>query len=45
MISARSLTKRYGDFVAVDGIDFDIAPGSRSASSAPTARASPRRCG
>ncbi len=27
MISARSLTKRFGDFTAVDGIDFDIAPG------------------
>lgn len=26
-IVARSLTKRYGDFAAVDGIDFDIAPG------------------
>ncbi|WP_319947019.1 ABC transporter ATP-binding protein [Tessaracoccus caeni] len=27
VISARALTKRYGDFIAVDGIDFDIAPG------------------
>ena len=27
VISARALTKRYGDFTAVDGIDFDIAPG------------------
>lgn len=27
VISARGLTKRYGDFTAVDGIDFDIAPG------------------
>jgi putative spermidine/putrescine transport system ATP-binding protein len=26
-ISVRSLTKRYGDVVAVDGIDLDIAPG------------------
>ncbi|PJJ71147.1 lipooligosaccharide transport system ATP-binding protein [Diaminobutyricimonas aerilata] len=26
-ITARSLTKRYGDFTAVDGIDFDVAPG------------------
>ncbi len=27
VITARSLTKRYGDFTAVDGIDFDVAPG------------------
>lgn len=27
VISARQLTKRYGDVSAVDGIDFDIAPG------------------
>lgn len=27
VVSARGLTKRYGDAVAVDGIDFDIAPG------------------
>lgn len=27
VISARGLTKRYGDMTAVDGIDFDIAPG------------------
>ncbi len=27
MISARNLTKKYKDFVAVDGISFDIAPG------------------
>lgn len=27
MISVQSLTKRYGDFTAVDGISFDIAPG------------------
>ncbi|MBB1508407.1 ABC transporter ATP-binding protein [Tessaracoccus sp. MC1756] len=27
VISARGLTKRYGSFTAVDGIDFDIAPG------------------
>ena len=26
-IAAKQLTKRYGDFTAVDGIDFDIAPG------------------
>ncbi|MBA2275438.1 MAG: ABC transporter ATP-binding protein [Chloroflexi bacterium] len=27
LISARGLTKRFGDFTAVDGIDFDVAPG------------------
>jgi lipooligosaccharide transport system ATP-binding protein len=27
LISARALTKRFGDFTAVDGIDFDVAPG------------------
>lgn len=27
IISARNLAKRYGDFTAVDGIDFDVAAG------------------
>jgi lipooligosaccharide transport system ATP-binding protein len=27
IVSARQLTKRFGDYCAVDGIDFDIAPG------------------
>jgi len=27
LISARGLTKRFGDFTAVDAIDFDVAPG------------------
>jgi lipooligosaccharide transport system ATP-binding protein len=27
LISARGLTKRYGDFIAVDAIDFDVAKG------------------
>jgi len=26
-VSARALTKRFDDFVAVDGIDFDVQPG------------------
>src|SRR4051812_43855049 len=26
-IHARGLTKKFGDFTAVDGIDFDVAPG------------------
>jgi len=27
LVSARALTKRFDDFVAVDGIDFDVYPG------------------
>ncbi len=27
IISARQLQKHYGDYIAVDGIDFDISPG------------------
>jgi lipooligosaccharide transport system ATP-binding protein len=27
LIHARALTKRFGDFTAVDGIDFDVQPG------------------
>ncbi|HJR92905.1 MAG TPA: ABC transporter ATP-binding protein [Acidimicrobiia bacterium] len=27
LVSAKGLTKRFGDFVAVDGIDFEIHPG------------------
>jgi len=27
VITARSLTKKYGDVTAVDGIDFEVAPG------------------
>ncbi len=27
LVSARSLTKRFGDFTAVDAIDFDVEPG------------------
>ena len=27
LIHARGLTKRFGDFIAVDAIDFDVAPG------------------
>ena len=27
IVSARNLLKRYGTFTAVDGIDFDVAPG------------------
>jgi lipooligosaccharide transport system ATP-binding protein len=27
LIRARELTKKFGEFVAVDGVDFDVAPG------------------
>ena len=27
LVEARGLTKAFGDFVAVDGIDFDVQPG------------------
>jgi lipooligosaccharide transport system ATP-binding protein len=27
LVRARGLTKRFGEFTAVDGIDFDVAPG------------------
>jgi len=27
LIHARGLTKRFGSFTAVDGVDFDVAPG------------------
>ena len=27
LVQARGLTKRFGDFLAVDAVDFDIAPG------------------
>src|SRR4051794_33663728 len=27
LIRARGLTKRFGTFTAVDGVDFDVAPG------------------
>src|SRR3954470_22668033 len=28
MISCRNLTRRFGDFVAVDNLNFELAPGS-----------------
>ncbi|MFQ3563187.1 ATP-binding cassette domain-containing protein, partial [Streptomyces gramineus] len=28
MIEAQRLTKRYGEKTAVDGLDFDVRPGS-----------------
>lgn len=37
LICARGLTKTYGDFVAVDGIDFDVAKANHLVSSDLTA--------
>jgi len=34
LVRARGLTKRFGSFTAVDGIDFDLYRARRSASSA-----------
>jgi ABC-type transporter Mla maintaining outer membrane lipid asymmetry ATPase subunit MlaF len=39
MISARGLTKTFGELRAVDAIDFDVRRGKPSDSSAPTAPA------
>ena len=44
LIQARNLVKRFGDFVAVDGIDFDLQRGEASASSVRTGRGRRRRC-
>ena len=45
MIRTHGLTKRFGSVLAVDGVDLDVREGDATASSAPTARARPRRCG
>ncbi len=44
MIQARSLTKRYGDKLAVDALDFTVEPGRVTGSWAPTAPGSPPPC-
>ena len=38
LVEARDLVKRFGDFVAVDGIDFDVLPGASAASGLPVYR-------
>ncbi len=43
MIELRGLTKRYGSFTAVNGIDLTDPAGNCSAFSAPTAPARRRR--
>jgi hypothetical protein len=44
-LRADALVRRFGSFVAVDHVDLDMPRGRSSASSARTARASPRRSG
>ncbi len=39
MIEAQDLTRRYGDFTAVDRVSFAVGRARSSASSAPTAPA------
>ena len=41
VLEARNIVKRYGHVTAVNGADFDLAPGRSSRSSATTAPASP----
>ena len=42
LLQVKGLSKRFGGFVALDGIDLDVAPANASASSARTARARAR---
>ena len=46
LIRARGLTKRFGDFTAVDGVDFDVQPGEAFGFLGPNgAGQDARRCG
>ena len=45
MIAARDVTKRFGDFVALDDVSLEIPDGSLTALLGPAARASRRCCG
>ena len=45
LVEAKALTKRFGDYVAVDGVDFEVHAARSSASWGPTAPARPRPCG
>ncbi len=44
MIEVSTLTKRYGDTVAVDDLSFTVPSGQVTGSSDPTAPGSPPRC-
>lgn len=45
LIKARGLTKLFGDFVAVDGIDLDVRRGEAFGFLGPTGPGSRPRCG
>jgi ABC-2 type transport system ATP-binding protein len=45
MIEVENLSKRYGEKLAVDGLDFVVQPGIVTGFSARTGPASPPRCG
>ena len=45
LVRARGLSKRFGDFVAVDGVDFEVRRGEVFGSSDRTGPARPRPCG
>ena len=45
MVEASGLVKRFGDFVAVDGVDFTIAKGESFGFLGPTGPARRRPCG
>ena len=45
LVRAKALTKRFGDFVAVDGVDFAVQRGEVFGFLGPTAPARPRSCG
>jgi len=44
VITARGLTKTYGDFVAVDGIDFQVSRGEAFGLLGPTEPVNQPRC-
>src|SRR5215469_1939128 len=44
LIHATGLTKRFGEFTAVDGIDFELRRGEAFGFLGPTVRVSPPRC-
>ena len=45
MIHARGLVKRFGDLVAVDGIDLDVKQGEAFGFLGPNGAGRARRCG
>ena len=41
LIRSKNIVKKYGEFTAVKGVDFDVKTGEVSGFSAPTAPANP----